>query len=152
MILGFVAQESLSQISSWACTWCPFSVGRGLVLTWHNSFSLVILHLFVLFGCCLIEACSFLVREREWIQKWGELEEEPGEVGGGESVIRINWIRINFQWTHFGKFEYTVTETLYNKCNIISVWVSTRYTQRQTHRCFCVTQVTSKVLLFLLWH
>lgn len=64
------------------------------LLLWCEGVCFVLLYFFVLFGCCLWDACSFLKGDREGVdpEKRGGGGELVG-VEGGETVVGIYYRR-----------------------------------------------------------
>lgn len=58
-------------------------------------FYLFIFH-FVMFGCHILDACSFLIRNRKGINMHGRKRGYLGGGEGGEIVLILYWIRKYF--------------------------------------------------------
>ena len=58
------------------------------------KFLLHLIFYFVIFGCYLLEACSFLMRDRKGVDLEGRRGgEDLGRVEGEETIIRIYYMR-----------------------------------------------------------
>ena len=54
----------------------------------------ILIFYFVMFGCYLLGACSFLMRDRKGVDLEGKGGgEELGGINGGKTVIRIYYMR-----------------------------------------------------------